>query len=61
VTHGFNQSQRGLELVISGTGAGTIDVESPPNPNLAPPGWYLLFVLNVSRVPSVGRWVRVTP
>ena len=31
VTHGFNQSQRGLELVVSGTGAGTIDVESPPD------------------------------
>jgi hypothetical protein len=44
-------------LVISGIGAGTIDVESAPSANLAPPGWYLLFVL----VPSVGRWVRVTP
>lgn len=61
VTHGVNQSQRGLELVISGTGAGTIDVESPPNANLAPPGWYLLFLLNGSRVPSEGRWIRVTP
>jgi FtsP/CotA-like multicopper oxidase with cupredoxin domain len=61
VTHGYDQSQRGLELVITGAGAGTIDVESPPNPNLAPPGWYLLFVLNASRVPSVGRWIRVTP
>ena len=61
VTHGFNQSQRGLELVISGTGAGTIDVESPPNANLAPPGWYLLFLLDGSRVPSEGRWIRVTP
>jgi hypothetical protein len=30
------------------------------NANLAPPGWYLLFVLNASRVPSPGRWVRVT-
>jgi plastocyanin len=61
VTHGFNMSQRGLELVITGIGAGTVTVEEPPQPNLAPPGWYLLFILNASRVPSVGRWVRLTP
>jgi hypothetical protein len=61
VTHGFNMSQRGLELVIAGTGAGAVTVEEPPQPNLAPPGWYLLFILNASRVPSIGRWVRLTP
>lgn len=61
VTHGYNMSQRGLELVITGIGAGTVDVEEPPNANLAPPGWYLMFILNASRVPSLGRWVRVTP
>ena len=60
VTHGFNMSQRGIELVITGGGAGSIDVEEPPNANLAPPGWYLLFVLNAGRVPSVGRWMRLT-
>jgi len=61
VTHGFNMSQRGIELVITGLGAGTVDVEEPPQANLAPPGWYLLFILNSSRVPSIGSWVRVTP
>jgi plastocyanin len=61
VTHGYNMSQRGIELVITGVGAGTLDVEEPPQVNLAPPGWYLMFILNSSRVPSVGRWVRVTP
>lgn len=60
VTHGFNMSQRGLECVVSGMGAGVINVDMPPNANLAPPGWYLLFILNASRVPSTGRWVRVT-
>jgi plastocyanin len=61
VTHGYNMSQRGIELVISGLGAGTVNVEEPPQANLAPPGWYLLFILTSSRVPSIGRWVRVTP
>jgi plastocyanin len=60
VTHGFNMSQRGLECVISGVGAGVLNVDMPANANLAPPGWYLIFILNSSRVPSTGRWVRVT-
>jgi hypothetical protein len=60
VTHGYNMSQRGIECVVSGAGAGTLDIEVPPQANLAPPGSYLLFVLNASRVPSVGRWVRLT-
>ena len=61
VTHGFNMSQRGIECVVAGTGAGTLDVAAPPNANLAPPGWYLLFILDSNRVPSEGRWIRLTP
>jgi plastocyanin len=61
VTHGFNMSQRGIECVIAGIGPGTLDVEPPPNANLAPPGWYLLYLLDGNRVPSPGRWIRLTP
>jgi hypothetical protein len=60
VTHGFNMSQRGLQVVVSAVAAGALTVDMPANANLAPPGWYLLFILNASRVPSLGRWVRVT-
>lgn len=61
VTHGFNMSQRGIELVISGAGAGSVTVDEPPDANLAPPGWYLLYLLDTNRVPSPGVWIRVTP
>jgi hypothetical protein len=61
VTHGLNMSQRGIELVITSVGVGTVDVEEAPTANVAPPGWYVLFILNTARVPSTGRWVRVTP
>lgn len=61
VTHGFNMGQRGIECVIAGTGPGTLDVKTPPNANLAPPGWYLLFILDSDRVPSESRWIRLTP
>ena len=61
VTHGFNMSQRGIECVISGAAGNTLTVQSPPTPNHQPPGWHLLFILNGSRIPSVGRWIRLTP
>jgi plastocyanin len=60
VTHGYNMSQRGLECEISATGATSVTADLPANANLAPPGWYLLFILNSSRIPSIGRWVRIT-
>jgi hypothetical protein len=60
VTHGFNMSQRGIECVIAGRGAGTLNVVPPPSINHAPPGWHLLFILNSDRVPSIGRWIRLT-
>lgn len=61
VTHGFNMSQRGIELVITGTGPNRITVETPPSANHMPPGWHLLFILDFDRVPSEARWIRLTP
>jgi len=61
VTHGWNQPQRFVGCAITGTAAGSVDVLAPPDGNLAPPGHYLLFIVDGARVPSVGRWIRVTP
>jgi plastocyanin len=61
VTHGFNQTQRFVGCAITGTGGGAIQVQSPPDGNVAPPGYYILFIADVARVPSIGRWIRLTP
>ena len=58
VTHAFNQSQYINELGFSQT-TGGLDVTAPPNGNVAPPGYYLLFILNGSGVPSVAKFVRL--
>jgi hypothetical protein len=34
-------------------------VISPPNGKIAPPGYYMLFILNTSGVPSVAAFVRI--
>ena len=57
-THEFNQSQRFLRLAFSpGAGAGGFNVAAPADRNVAPPGYYMLFVLNGNGVPSVARMV----
>ena len=58
VTHAFNQSQYINELSFSQTPDG-LDVTAPPSGNVAPPGYYLLFLLNVSGIPSVAKFVQL--
>ena len=40
-------------------GAGKVTVTAPANANLAPPGDYLLFLVDTNGVPSVGSFVRL--
>jgi Domain of unknown function (DUF1929)/Glyoxal oxidase N-terminus len=58
VTHAFGMDQRevGMSFVAA---SGTLTVTAPPNGNIAPPGYYMLFILNSSGVPSVARFVHL--
>jgi Malectin domain/Domain of unknown function (DUF1929)/PKD domain len=58
-THAFNMDQRlvGLSFTV---GSGVLAVTGPPNGNIAPPGYYMLFLLNNSGVPSIAQFVQVS-
>ena len=58
VTHAFDMGQRANTLSFTATETG-VEVTAPANSNLAPPGHYLLFILNRNGVPSEGRVVRI--
>ncbi|HVR82860.1 MAG TPA: galactose oxidase-like domain-containing protein, partial [Planctomycetota bacterium] len=58
VTHSTNFHQRILRPTWS-AGSGSISFTAPSDPNLCPPGPYLLFLLNASGVPSVGQWMDI--
>ena len=58
VTHAINMNQRFISLAFT-TNAGGLSVTAPANGNLAPPGDYLLFVVNADGVPSTGRFVNL--
>jgi len=61
-THEFNMSQRFVRLAFSPAAEpNRFDVSVPDNPNIAPPGYYMMFVLNPNGVPSVGRMLVLRP
>ncbi len=60
-THAFDGDQRCVILDYTRTNGTTLQVTAPPNRHVAPPGYYLLFILNCEGVPSVGRFVLLTP
>jgi hypothetical protein len=62
VTHSSDPNQRSVALPMTvGEDGTTLDLNVTSNPNIAPPGWYLLFVTDADGVPSVARWVQVGP
>jgi galactose oxidase len=58
VTHAFDMNQRFNELSFTRTTDG-LTVNAPGSRNLAPPGHYMLFILNQKGVPSTARVVRI--
>jgi hypothetical protein len=58
VTHSFDQSTRRVSLPFSASN-GTLNVQAPANGAAAPPGNYMLFIVNGNGVPSVASWVHL--
>jgi len=56
VTHAFGMDQRMVGMSFT-VGSGSLTVTAPPNGNIAPPGYYMLFLLNSSGVPSIATSV----
>jgi len=56
--YAFDAGQRANTLTFTTTPSG-VDVTAPNRPELAPPGYYLVFVLNRNGVPSKGQVIKV--
>ena len=61
ITHGFNQSQLIFPLAVQATSSTSLHSVAPARGALAPPGPYMLFLINGSGVPSVAKMVTVGP
>jgi Domain of unknown function (DUF1929) len=58
-THSCDNEQRLIDVAFASGAGGSITLQMPDNPNLAPPGWYLVFALDHHGVPSVGQWLHL--
>jgi hypothetical protein len=58
VTHSDNMEQRYIPLSFT-AGATSLTATSPANANVAPPGYYMLFIIDANGVPSVASMVNV--
>lgn len=59
MTHHTDAGARYVKLAIRGRTANRVRVGAPSRATVAPPGYYLLFLVSTSGVPSLGRFVRV--
>ena len=51
--------QRYVALAITGMNPNQLTVTLPPNGHVAPPGAYMLFVLDGAGIPSAARMIDV--
>ena len=59
-THAFDMEQRMVGMTFS-AGSGVLNVTAPSNSKIAPPGYYMLFLLNSAGVASIAQFVQLTP
>jgi galactose oxidase-like protein/Kelch motif protein len=59
VTHAFDQNQRFVPVAFARS-AGGLTVTAPPGAAIAPPGHYMLFLLDADGIPSVARIIRIS-
>lgn len=59
VTHSFDTDQRLIGLEFHAGEGDTYTLVAPPDANVAPPGYYMLFALDDAGVPSVADFVRL--
>ena len=58
-THHYDANQRLVWLQIVNRGSSSITVSAPIKANIAPPGYYMIHLLNASLVPSVASIIKI--
>ncbi len=59
VTHAFNQDQRHTFLSYTFNGSSGLNVTAPADSHKAPPGYYMLFVMSSTGVPSLAEIIKI--
>ena len=59
-THSTDGEQRLVDLPHQAAGPSQVSLQLPPDPRIAPPGWYMLFAVSADGVPSEAAWVHLS-
>ncbi len=59
-THSFNGTQRLVDVRFVVAPPARLNATIPGDRNIAPPGWYMLFLVERDGVPSVARWLHLS-
>jgi Domain of unknown function (DUF1929)/Glyoxal oxidase N-terminus/LGFP repeat len=60
VTHSFNFHQRYVGLPIVSRQSSRLSLLTPPNEYVAPPGYYMLFIVDEDGIPSIAHFIRLS-
>jgi hypothetical protein len=60
VTHQCNMEQRLIDLTHVQTSATTLSLTTPPHARLAPPGYYMCFLIDAMGRPSVAKFTHLS-
>ncbi|ORX84206.1 hypothetical protein K493DRAFT_411587 [Basidiobolus meristosporus CBS 931.73] len=58
VTHSTHMNHRAVKLDVVRKTGGKVTVRAPPRPAIAPPKYYMVFVLE-DGIPSVAKWIQL--
>ncbi|MEH2305265.1 galactose oxidase-like domain-containing protein [Nostoc sp.] len=58
-THSCDTEQRIVDVPINSRNSTSLTVTATNNRNIAPPGWYMLFISDNNGTPSVATWTRI--
>ncbi len=59
-THSTDNEQRLIDLPFTTDASRKLTLQLPAEHTLAPPGWYLVFAVNTTGVPSQGAWLQLS-
>lgn len=60
VTHSTDNDQRFVALIINSRDGNTLNVSAPPNGNVAPPGYYMIWVVdNINQPCQLAKFARL--
>ena len=59
-THSLDSEQRLVDMPLVDGGGDQVTLQLPATATLAPPGWYMLFVVDTDGVPSEASWIHIS-